>query len=64
MAANLSPRLSEVDVVEAIRGHLAPYIQRTLLSANIPTIRQALIFLNMLDSMEDSESHGSHPDFV
>jgi hypothetical protein len=56
VAANLSPRLSEVDIVEAITVHFAPYNQRTLSSANVRAIRNALGLLNILDSMEANDS--------
>jgi hypothetical protein len=46
VTANLSPRLSEVDIVEAITAHFAPYIRSELSSTNVRAIREALIFLN------------------
>ena len=56
MAANLTPKLSELEVIDAIGGHYPNYIQRALLSANIKTIQQALNFLNKLQIMEDGEA--------
>jgi hypothetical protein len=52
LTANLSPRLSEVDIAETITGPFSLYTQPTLLSANVRTILSALTFLNKLDSME------------
>jgi hypothetical protein len=45
MAANLTPKMSELEVIDAICGHYPNYIQRALLSANLKTIPQALNFL-------------------
>lgn len=45
MGSNLSPRLSDIDLINAISGHSEPYIQRTLLSANIKTVQEALDIL-------------------
>ncbi|KDR06835.1 hypothetical protein L798_03921 [Zootermopsis nevadensis] len=44
MAAHLSPRLSELDLIDAISGHFPPYVQRAILSANVRTIQEALSF--------------------
>jgi hypothetical protein len=57
MAANLTPRLSDVDTINAISGHFAPYVQRALLSANLHTVQDALNFLNKLESIEAGENN-------
>jgi hypothetical protein len=57
MAANLTPRLSDVDTINAISGHFAPYVQRALLSANVHTVQDALNFLNKLESIEAGENN-------
>jgi hypothetical protein len=44
MAANLTPKMSELEVIDAIGGHYLNYIQRALLSANVRKIQQALNF--------------------
>jgi hypothetical protein len=62
ITANLSPRLSELDLIDAISGHFPLYVQRAILSANVRTIQEALSFLNKLEAMEDGErNRGSNP---
>jgi hypothetical protein len=46
LAANLTPKISELEIIAAIGGHCPNYIQRALLSANVQTIQEALSFLN------------------
>jgi hypothetical protein len=41
MAANLTPKMSELEIIDAISGHYPNYIQRALLPANIETIQEA-----------------------
>jgi len=53
MAANLTPKMSELEIIDAIGGHYPNYIQRSLLSANVKTIQEALSFLNKQQIMED-----------
>jgi hypothetical protein len=55
MAANLTPRMSELEVIDAIGGHYPNYIQRALLSANVRSIQEALNFFSKLQIMEDDE---------
>ena len=57
IAANLTPKMSDLEVIDALCGHYPNYIQRALLSANIRTIQQALNFLSKLQIMEDSEAN-------
>ena len=57
MAANLTPRLSDVNTINAISGHFAPYVQRALLSANVRTVQDALNFLSKLESIEAGENN-------
>jgi len=59
MAANLTPKMSELEIIDAIVGHYPNYIQQALLSANVKTIREALSFLNELQIMEDDETRNS-----
>jgi hypothetical protein len=59
MAANLTPKMSELEIIDTIGGHYPNYIQRALLSANVKTIQEALCFLNKLQIMEDSETRNS-----
>jgi len=56
MAANLTPKMSDLEIIDAIGGHYPNYIQRALLSANVKTIQEALSFLNKLQVMEDGET--------
>jgi hypothetical protein len=44
MAANLTPKLSELEVIDSISGHCPNYIQRALLFANVKTVQEALRF--------------------
>jgi len=46
MAANLTPKMCELGIIDAIGGHYPNYIQSALLSANVKTIQEALSFLN------------------
>jgi hypothetical protein len=55
MAANLTPRMSELEVIDATGSHYLNYIQCALLSANVRTIQAALYFLSKLQIMEDGE---------
>jgi hypothetical protein len=59
MAANLTPKMSELEINDAIGGHYPNYIQHALLSANVKTIQEDLRFLNKLQIMEDSETRKS-----
>jgi len=59
MAANLTPKMSELDIIDAIGGHYRNYIQRALLSVSVKTIQEALSFLNKLQIMEDGETRNS-----
>jgi hypothetical protein len=57
MAAHLSPRLSEIDLIDATSGHFPTYVQRAILSANVRTIQEALSLLNKLEAMEAGEGN-------
>ena len=59
MAANLTPKMSELEIIDAIGGHYPNYIQRPLLSANVKTIQKVLSFLNKPQIMEDGETRNS-----
>ena len=48
MAANLTPKMSDLEITDAIGVHYPNYIQRALLSANVKTTQEALSFLNKL----------------
>jgi hypothetical protein len=56
MAANLTPKMSELEDTDAIGGHYPNYIQRTILSANVRTIQQVLNCLSKFQIMEDGEA--------
>jgi hypothetical protein len=45
MWANLTPKMSELEITDAVGGHYPNYIQRALLSANVKTKQEALIFI-------------------
>jgi hypothetical protein len=57
LAANLTPKLSELDLVDAVAGHYPVCVQRSLLSASVRTVQEALSFLNKLETMENGESN-------
>jgi hypothetical protein len=61
LAANLSPKLSELDLIEAMAGHFPPYVQRAFLSASVRTIQDTLTFLNKLETMEQTDSSRGGP---
>jgi hypothetical protein len=61
LATNLSPKLSELDLVDAIAGHFPPCVQRALLSASVRTIQSELTFLNKLETMEQTDSSRGRP---
>ena len=44
VGSNVTPKLTESDTVEIISGHYLAYVQRTMLSAGVQTIRDALNF--------------------
>jgi hypothetical protein len=37
MLADLLPRLSELELFDAVSGHFSPYMQRSILYANVRT---------------------------
>ena len=45
MAANLTPKMSELESIDAVGGHYPNYVQRAILSANVKTIEEAITFL-------------------
>jgi hypothetical protein len=55
----LTPKMSELEVINAIGGHYPNYIQRALLSAHVKTIQEAFSFLNKLQIMEDGKTRNS-----
>jgi hypothetical protein len=52
VASSLTPRLTEMEIVEIISCHYPAHVQRTLLSAGVKTIRDVLSLLNRLESLE------------
>jgi hypothetical protein len=52
IANNLTPKLTESDIVEISSGHYRACVQRTILSAGVRTIRDALNLLNKFESLE------------
>jgi hypothetical protein len=61
MAANLTPKTSDLEVIAAVSGHYPNYVQRALLSANVKTVQEALSFLNKLLIMEDGDVRQFEP---
>jgi hypothetical protein len=55
-SAHLTPRLSELELIDAIAGHFPAYVQRAILYANVRTIQEALSFFNKLESMESGDN--------
>jgi hypothetical protein len=51
-ATYLSPRMSEIDLITAISNHFPVHITRSILSANITNIKDALTFLRRLEALE------------
>ena len=45
IANNLTPNLTESDIVEIISGHYPAYVQRTVFSTGVLTIRDVLHLL-------------------
>jgi hypothetical protein len=60
IASNLTPKLTESEIVEIISGHYPAYVQRTMLSAGVRTIRDALNLLNRLESLEADRKEDSN----
>jgi hypothetical protein len=58
LAVNLSPRLSDLHLVDAISGHFPPYVQQALLSAGVRTVQDALTFLRKMETMESFDERG------
>jgi hypothetical protein len=52
VANNLTSKLTESDIAEIISGHYPAYVQRTMSSAGVRTIRDALNLINRLESLE------------
>jgi len=52
VANNVTPRLTEPDTVEIISGHNPAYVQRTMLSAGVRTICDALNLVHKLELLE------------
>ena len=52
VANNLTSKLTESDIVEIISRHCPTYVQRTMSSVWVRTIRDALNLLNKLGSLE------------
>jgi hypothetical protein len=50
MAANLTPKISELEIIDAICGHYPNYIQRALLSANVKTIQSLKLLKQTADN--------------
>jgi hypothetical protein len=62
VASNLTPKLHEWEIVEVIDCHYPAYVQRTILSAGVKTIRDALNLLNRLESLETERRGESNPE--
>jgi hypothetical protein len=58
---NLTPKLTESETVEIIRGHFPANIHCTILSAGVQTICNALNLLNMLELLETDGDRKSNP---
>jgi hypothetical protein len=58
LPVNLSPKLSELHLVDAISGHFPPYVQRALLSAGVRTVQDALTFLRKMETIENFDERG------
>jgi hypothetical protein len=56
MSAHLTPRLSELELIDAIAGHFRAYVERAILSVKVRTIQEALSFLNKLESIESGDN--------
>jgi hypothetical protein len=61
VASNLTPKITEAEMVDMISGHYPAYVQRTLLSARVKTIRDVLNLLNRLESIETYGEEDSNP---
>jgi hypothetical protein len=55
LASYLNPKPSEVEIIEALRYHYPPHIQRTLLNNQLKTIGETLEILRRLELMESKE---------
>jgi hypothetical protein len=51
-ATYLSPRMSEIDLITAISNHFPVHITRSILSANVTNIKDALTCLRRLEALE------------
>ncbi|KDR10728.1 hypothetical protein L798_15389 [Zootermopsis nevadensis] len=62
LAVNLSPKLSELELVDGVVGHFPLCVRRALLSAGVRTIQDGLT-LNKLETTEqtDSSRGGQNP---
>jgi hypothetical protein len=56
IASNLSPKLSEIDLIDAVAGHYPACIQRSLVSASVRNVQEAPSFLNKLEAMESGDT--------
>jgi hypothetical protein len=56
MVANLAPKMSELEDIDAVSGHCPNYVQCARLSANVKTVQESLSFLNKLQTMEGDEA--------
>jgi hypothetical protein len=57
VATYLQPKLSEVEIVEAIRFHYPIHIQRMLLTVQSKSISETLHLLKRIEAMEIQESY-------
>ncbi|KDR14396.1 hypothetical protein L798_11871 [Zootermopsis nevadensis] len=58
LAGNLSPKLTELELVDAIVGHFPLYAQGALLSAGVRTIQEGLKTREQTDSSRGGQSSG------
>jgi hypothetical protein len=62
VTSNLTPKLHEWEIVEVIGCHYPAYVQRTILSAGVKTIRDTLNLLNRLESLETERRGELNPE--
>jgi hypothetical protein len=55
LASYLQPKLSDVELINALMGHFALHIQRSFTSVQITSIQDAINFLQRLESIEGND---------
>jgi hypothetical protein len=57
----LTPKMSELEVIDVIGSHYLNYVRHVLVSACVRTLQEALSFLNKQQIMDGAEvRHGSN----